>query len=90
MHVCAATPLWRAGHSICLTNAQIPERQPHSPVYLAWTLHPETSETTVTRYKGMPAWIDKIPRGKAIMETAEDVDAAAIDEHGRYVAAAKR
>jgi hypothetical protein len=58
-------------------------------VYRAWTVHPDTSETTVTRYKGVPAWIAKLPRGKPIMETAEDADAAAIDEPRRYIADAK-
>ena len=58
-------------------------------VYLAWTV-PETSEITVTRYKGVPAWIAKLPRGKPIIETAEDVDATALNEQGRYLAVAKR
>jgi hypothetical protein len=54
-------------------------------VYKAWVTRPSTRETAVTGQKGTLDWIAKLPGGKAILETEEDVDPADLDDEGRYI-----
>lgn len=55
-------------------------------VYAHWALNSETAQTEIAPHKRTVEGVKLVPGGKIIPETVEDVDAALVDDRGRYMA----